>query len=213
MRNLIVAAALAVLPGCVLTGIDPADLGAKAGAMAALMEERPPETVSEDMPRGGQAVYDGHASFFLKDGPDPEGPTVTGTAILGDAHLTVDFGGRTVTGVMDDFEVAEFLMADLDDDSFQNLEDWEAATGQLVLVDGSMTNPNRFAAGFEGDIRTALHLYRLNGGMIGEFYGPNGEYIVAYGDPGQDRGGFGREIAIDGKTPKDARFDLIAVTE
>ncbi|TYB82785.1 transferrin-binding protein-like solute binding protein [Maritimibacter fusiformis] len=207
MRALISAAMLAALPGCVLTGIDPAGLGEKAGEMSALNNALPPGGDVET-PQGGQAVYDGVASFYLQDGPNPQAPPVTGHAILGDARLTVDFGARTVGGVMDDFEVAEFLMADLDDDSFQNLENWEPATGQIVLANGTMVNTTRFDADFAGDLTTALHVYRLNGKMLGMFRGPNGEYILAHGD--RD---FGDNVTIDGETPLDGRFDLIAVTE
>lgn len=201
-------AALTLTSGCILTGIDPADLGAKAGEMSAMMTEAGPATSEADMPNGGQATYDGFASFYLEDGPDADEPPVNGTAILGDAHLTVDFDARTVGGVMDDFEVAEFLIADLDDDSFQNLENWEPATGQVVLANGAFTNNTRFTADLLGDLTTTQHVYTLDGDVWGLFRGPNGEYILARGDRG-----FGKDVAIDGETPLDASFELVAVDE
>lgn len=219
MRLIPTAAALGALTftsACVLTGIDPADLGAKAGALAELEQDLPDYDPDDGVPADGEARYAGNVAFFLQDGfvrqlPEEEGGDVIyrdGTAILGDAHLVVDFGDASVTGTMDDFEVAEFLIADLDDPSFQGLEDWEPAAGQLVLANGRLENTKNIYADFAGDITTAQHVYTLNGGLWGLFHGPDGAYLRARGDQG-----FGQAVLIDGVRPDDAQMEMIVARE
>ncbi|TYB82784.1 hypothetical protein [Maritimibacter fusiformis] len=68
MRLIPTAAALGALTftsACVLTGIDPADLGAKAGALAELEQDLPDYDPDDGVPADGEARYAGNVAFFF----------------------------------------------------------------------------------------------------------------------------------------------------